>query len=325
VLLVSGTRAVRLESDDTRPLFGIGAAPDANAWAVGAGGKLVAIARDHLVVLTAGTTKSLYGIASFAGVPTAVGVDGQVLRMVDERFQELLPRATDAGLAAVVPLADDQLVAVGDSGVIVLIGLDGASRVTSPTDASLRDVIAADHTLLAVGAAGTIVRGPVGAFVSAQVPGAGTLYAVAGTPSLAYIVGEDGVVLRSTEGNAERVPCAERVTLRGVMVDGETAIAVGEGGIILRITAQGCTVERPNAPLTRDLHAIGPGPNGRPMAVGESGIALERGADGVWAPLELDAGGYDLHRIVVTDRDVFVIGAGGVVLRHPRLVTGPQP
>ena len=325
VLMVSGSRAVRLESDDARPLFGIGAAENANAWAVGAGGKLVALARDHLVVLTAGTTKSLYGLASFAGVPVAVGIDGQVLRLTDGRFQDVTPHATDAGLAAVVALSEAQLVAVGDSGVILTIDLDGARRVSSPTEASLRGVVASDEALVAIGAGGTVVRGTLGALVARTLSGVGTLYGIAGTPASAFIVGEGGAIFRSDAATEQRIACSEHADLRGVVLDGAGAVAVGDGGVIVRITDAGCVVERPFSATVRDLYAVAPGPNGRLLAVGESGTALERTDAGTWEPYELDAGGYDLHRIVTTDRDIFVIGAGGVVLRHPRIVTGPRP
>ena len=153
----------------------------------------------------------------------------------------------------------------------------------------------------------------------------GTLYGIAGTPASAFIVGEGGAIFRSDAATEQRIACSEHADLRGVVLDGAGAVAVGDGGVIVRITDAGCVVERPFSATVRDLYAVAPGPNGRLLAVGESGTALERTDAGTWEPYELDAGGYDLHRIVTTDRDIFVIGAGGVVLRHPRIVTGPRP
>ncbi|MFN7701886.1 MAG: hypothetical protein ACK5U8_28600, partial [Deltaproteobacteria bacterium] len=69
-------------------------------------------------------------------------------------------------------------------------------------------------------------------------------------------------------------------------------------------------------------HGIGRGPDGHLLAVGDAGTAYRRGEDGAWTPLDLDAGGVSLRAVRSIDRYVFVVGAGGVVLRHIRVDGG---
>ncbi|MFO0692662.1 MAG: serine/threonine-protein kinase [Polyangiales bacterium] len=315
VVVLDGDRVLRLDTGETRPLYGVSAARGERAWVVGAGGRLLHVASDHVVVLTVGSTKSLYDAATLAGVVFAVGVDGTILRQADSRF-EPGPRATDAGLAALARLSDTLLVAVGDSGVIASIAFDRAELLESPTEVALRDVVAEDGFVLAVGGNGTLVRGTVGAFVAKSLPDVGMLWSVAGRPDDGWVVGERGVVLRVEEASERRVACGRTETLRGVRVLGEQVFAVGERGLVLRLSESECVVEHEGG---AGLFGIGRDGSGRPLAVGEGGSALSRADDGTWAPVDLDAGGYDLHGVVETERDVLLLGAGGVILRTPRL------
>ncbi len=120
-----------------------------------------------------------------------------------------------------------------------------------------------------------------------------------------------------------RVLCPEGPTLRDVMVQGEAADerywAVGDGGRILRIDGEGCVVEREAAEDEKVLYAVELGPDGKPFAVGEDGVALERSEEGEWAPVELSVGGLELRGLHRTDHDVYLVGAGGLVMRHRRL------
>lgn len=96
---------------------------------------------------------------------------------------------------------------------------------------------------------------------------------------------------------------------------------MGTGGLIVRIEADGCVTERP-ADASPTLHGVGRGPDGRLLAVGDLGTALVRADDGTWSPLDLDVGLVSLRAVRTIDRWVFVVGAGGVILRHIRVDGG---
>ena len=70
------------------------------------------------------------------------------------------------------------------------------------------------------------------------------------------------------------------------------------------------------------LNGIGRGPDGHLLAVGDMGTAFSRGDDGAWTPVDLDVGGVSLRAVRSIERYVFVVGAGGVILRHIRVDGG---
>ncbi len=314
VLLVAGERGVRLESGGERGFRAVDAAEGAAPWLVGDGGLLARLEGDHLVLLTSGPTETLFDLATLGGRLVAVGRWGTILRYDGQRLTRA-PSPTDAALTGVAALSPDRLLAVGDHGTLVEIRWDAAALIEGPREHSWRDVVAAEGVALAVGTGGALLRGAPGAWAQSEVSGGG-LWAVAGTPDDALAVGDEGQVWRVTLATAERRATCGVQTLRGVWRDGDEAWIVGDGGSIWRLRDEGC--EREESGVSAALHGVGPGPRGRPMVVGEHGVALERGADGSWTVMDIgtDLGLYAVH---ATDRDVFVVGAGGVVLRHPRL------
>ena len=71
---------------------------------------------------------------------------------------------------------------------------------------------------------------------------------------------------------------------------------------------------------TKVMNRVGPpelggAPLGRYI---KRSIGWERGEDGSWAEVDLGTD-FELQSLLRTDRDVYVVGAGGGVLRHPRL------
>jgi hypothetical protein len=52
------------------------------------------------------------------------------------------------------------------------------------------------------------------------------------------------------------------------------------------------------------------------MAVGNLGVAVERTADGRWERSALAVGRANLRAIHRDERNVYVVGAGGVIVRH---------
>lgn len=315
VLLVAGQRSVRLDSGSERGFRAVDAAEGARPWLVGDGGLLAQLADDHLIILTAGPTDTLFDLATLGGRLVVVGAWGTLLRFDGERLVEA-PSPTDAALTGVAPLGPDRLLAVGDHGALVEIRWDAASPVEGPTEHDWRGVVAADGMALAVGTGGALLRGAPGAWAQTEVPEAPNLWAVDGTPTDALAVGEGGRVWQVTLTSQRLVARCGDQTLRGIWRDGEEAWIVGDGGGIWRLRGESCEPEESG--VSEPLHAVGPGPRGGPLAVGAAGLALERSADGAWTPVDVGTR-RTLQAVRATTRDVFVVGAGGVVLRHPRL------
>lgn len=315
VLLLSGKRSVRLDSGTDRSLHGVGWGPGADTWIVGDGGRLMRLMEDHVLTLTSGPTGAIRDMGTIGGALVAVGEWGRILRQRQQGFEEA-QSPTKAAIAAVAPRGEGRLVGFGDYGAIVSISWSGAELVPSPSGHSWRDVVGDGRSFLAVGTDGGVLRGAPGAFQVTQLPDAGTLWSVSGTPDDAIAVGDGGLVLRLGAAGARRLDCGVDVGLRGVVRSGSVAWAVGEASTIVRVEDAGCTVERPPRPDAPTLEGVGMGPMGRPMAVGDDGLTLERSAEGGWEVLALDVGRVNLRNVVRTERDVYIVGAGGVILRH---------
>ena len=115
-----------------------------------------------------------------------------------------------------------------------------------------------------------------------------------------------------------RSACDVQVSLRAVVRVGEVHWAAGENGSVVRIEGGQCVLEHQYATTGPALNGIGRGPDGHLLAVGDMGSALVRQDDGTWTPLDLDVGSVSLRAVRTIDRWVFVVGAGGVILRHIR-------
>lgn len=315
VLLVAGDRSVRLDSGTDEALHGIASSDAGRTWVVGNGGRMAIVRTDHVRMLSSGPRAPLQDVASLAGTLVAVGEWGKILREKDGAMV-LADSPTELALAAVVRISDGRLLALGDSGVLVEITWKKASLLEPPSEASWRDAVAAGGEVLAVGTDGTLLRGEPGAAQASRVEDVGHLWGVDGTPEDAVAVGEGGVVLHLDAEGAAVWPCEQRVTWRGVHRGAEVTWAVGDGGVVARVSEDGCEVERRGG---EDLYGIGAGPSGRPLAVGRNGAVLARDAAGQWSDLSLDVGGAHLRGVVATDRYVYVVGSGGVLLRHVRL------
>ena len=60
---------------------------------------------------------------------------------------------------------------------------------------------------------------------------------------------------------------------------------------------------------------MGLGPEGRPIAAGDGGVVLERGDDG-WTRVGVNVLGASIRTIWRSDRNVYLAGTGGVIVRH---------
>ncbi|MBX7191057.1 MAG: hypothetical protein K1X94_03315, partial [Sandaracinaceae bacterium] len=149
----------------------------------------------------------------------------------------------------------------------------------------------------------------------------GDLAAVTGTPSDALAVGDRGAIVHLGDGGARVIDCGLEWALRAVVRESPTgpAFAAGEAGAIVRIDPDGTCATEHYAAGTPMLNGIGRGPDGHLLAVGDMGSAFTRNDDGTWAPLDLDVGPVSLRAVRSIDRWVFVVGAGGVILRHIRV------
>jgi serine/threonine-protein kinase len=315
VILVSGEATAELPSGFESPWYAVAGGATGSSWLAGAGGRLATIEEDHVRTRSAGPTVPIRALGSMGGALVAVGEWGRILRE-RERGLEQVESPTDAGLAGLVQLGEGQLLAVGDYGALVDVRFDRAVLVPSPTQVSLRAGVADGGRLLLVGAQGHLLRGTLEALRPSVVAGAGDLWSVAGTPNDAIAVGEGGMVLQVSETGTTRIACDGAQTLRAVVRTPEGVWAVGDEGRIVRIERSGCVEERRGGPT---LHAIGVGPLGRLLAGGDEGTVLVRRADGTWADEPVDVSGASVRVIWRSDRDVYLAGTDGVLVRHVRL------
>lgn len=318
VLLVSGTRSVRLGTGSDLALHAVGSAPQQRTWIAGDGGRLLVVQEDRVRLLTGGSSAPLQDATTLGGELVAVGEWGRIVRGRDGRIEELRS-PTKAALAAVAPASEDRLVAIGDFGAAVEIKWDAVRLLESPGTQAWRDLVGGGGNVLGVGAGGALLRGSPDALRASRVPDVGDLWGIDGTPESAIAVGDAGTVVRISESGASRVPCELTDSLRDVVRTPDGAWAVGIGGVVARIEDARCVLERRGGP---DLLGVGPGPYGRPLAVGKEGAAIQRDEQGQWVDAGLDAQGAELREVLRTDRDVWVVGAGGVIVRHPRLDDG---
>jgi len=317
VRLVSGLRNVRLETEFPGVFTGVSGAEGEATWIVGTSGRLAIVQDDHIETRVTGPIASLRDISDIGGALVAVGDWGKLIREQERGLVfDLAP--TESGLGALAHLGDGGLVAVGDGGVMLRIRFDSATLLPSPTERALRGVVTSESMILAVGAGGTIVRGTPDGLSATAMPSAPDLAAIAGTPTDAMAVGDGGFIARITASGATRLPCDITASLRAIVRVGEVHWAAGENGTIVRIEDGQCSLEHRHSTTGPSLNGIGRGPEGHLIAVGDMGSALIRREDGSWTTLDLDVGSVSLRAVRTIDRWVFVVGAGGVILRHIR-------
>lgn len=316
VLLLSGDESVLLSSGDTRALTGIASLPGEPSFVVGDGGKFAMIGADHIILRTAGPSQTFLDLDTLGGLVFGVGPMGRMARQREGRMVDL-PTGLDVAFSAIAKLSEERLVAVGDAGHVMAIYWDRIEPLEAPGDASWRDVVAAGNSLLAVGTRGQLLQGSPGAFRISRLPVEETMWAVAGTPSDAIVAGNGGKVFTIRENGVREVVCPDGSTLRGAARTPLGDFLVGDDARILRHEDGRCVREHSGEGT---LHAVGIGPNGRPLAVGGSGLSLERDESGTWTEVDLGVGPMSLRALLTTDREVLVGGAGGTILRHPRMV-----
>jgi len=316
IFLLSGDDTLVLPSGFDRTWHAVDGAERGPTWIAGTGGRLATIEEDHVRTRTAGPAVPIRDVNALGGALVAVGEWGRILRQTRDGLGEA-ESPTDSGLAALVPVNERRLLAVGDFGAIVDIRFDRSTLIGSPTQSSLRDGLASGRRWLFVGAGGTVVRGVEGALEATVIPDAGDLWAVAGSVDDAWAVGDGGLVIRLTSEGFSRVECDTEANLRDVArVAGVGYVAVGAGGTILRLDDGACAVERAAG---ADLHAVGYGPRGEAMAAGDEGVVLLRGAGGEWTPASVNVLGASIRAIWRSERNVYLAGSGGVIVRHIRI------
>ena len=318
VVLASGDDTVRLESGFDGTWHGVSGADGESTWLVGGGGQIASLEGGQVATRMDGPTVPLRDIGTISGAVVAVGEWGHVVRETETGFV-LADSPTDAGLGALATLDESSLVAVGDLGALVQITFDHITTVDSHTHASLHDVVTENGQLLVVGNEGTILRGPIDALAPTQIANIGDLWAIAGTPSDAIVVGDGGFVAHVDASSHRVIECGEGTpSLHAVVRVGAVAYAVGMAGAIVRIDEQGCTRESvtPARDALPTLNAIGLGPSGRPLAVGDEGVSFERGDDGTWTAGDVSAGRSSLRGIERIDGYVYIVGTGGTILRR---------
>jgi hypothetical protein len=312
VLLASGDDTVVLPSGTESGWHGVSGADDESTWLVGAGGQLASVEVDHIQTRTDGPTFPLRDVSTIGGAVVAVGEWGHIVREHENGFRED-ESPTDGALAALAAFDETRLIGVGDLGTLVEVRFDGAALLESPSRSSFRDVVSGGGHLLIVGTGGTVMRGDIGAFAPTTLAGAGDLWSLDGTPEDALVVGDAGFVARLHAEGHEAITCPITASLRSVLRVGDAAYAVGEHGAIVRIEGTTCTVEHDGGPT---LNAVGLGPRGHALAVGDDGVSLERNDAGAWEASDLEVGRTSLRGIERIERYVYVVGTGGAILRR---------
>lgn len=311
VLLMSGDRVLPLPSGFDGPWHAVDGGAEGPSWVVGAGGRLATIEADHVRTRTAGPAVPIRAMGAIGGALVAVGEWGRIVRQSATGFAES-ESPTESGLASLIQIGEGRLLAVGDYGALVDIRHDGATLLGTPTQSSLRDGVGTADALLIVGSGGTVLRGPADALSATVIADAGALWAVTGSPAGALAVGDGGLVVRLNETGFQRVECDTQLTLRDVARTPAGTFAVGDEGLVLRIDGDECAVDHRGGPT---LHAIGVGPEGRPIAAGDDGLVIERGDDG-WTRVGVNVLGASIRTIWRSDRNVYLAGTGGVIVRH---------
>ena len=344
-LLVSGDRFVTLDGGEgpagELAFRGASSVPDGPTWLVGDGGRLALVAEDHLVLLTDGVPRTLHAATELDGELYVVGEWGTILHedALGPGGFRALPCDTDAALADIVGLAPGVALAVGDRGAIVRVSGGRGRALPRVTQRSLRGVIADRGWVVAVGAEGVVLRGAPDALQESRVDGVGLLADVAGDADSALAVGDAGALVRLTRLSAQRLPCeaARGLALRAVSrvaAEGDVFIAVAAGGEVLRISGDTCVrerVEEPGGAAAAEPRwaALGRGPGGELIAIGARGAAMRRvgvgeetgTGEGHWEVFDIGVG-MNLFGLARTQRDVWLVGAGGLILRHPRVDEG---
>lgn len=184
------------------------------------------------------TAADLNDVTAVGEDPWAVGAGGTVVFRNAQGVltSEVIPGGKD--LFGVAPLGSDQVVAVGDGGVVAVRGKDPAATwtlETSVTQLPLRSVATVDKEAFAVGDFGTIVHRDAAGKWSAEDSGQVIhLTRVFAAGSDVVAVGETGLILVRQAGAWKVAFQAPLGNLYGVTQrkDG-TIVAVGYGGTIV--------------------------------------------------------------------------------------------
>ena len=118
---------------------------------------------------------------------------------------------------------------------------------------------------------------------------------------------------------ASRKPPCHRLVIegeedaRGAVGGQHSQLCRDDADFRVRIEDGHCAVEHDRGPT---LNAVGLGAHGRPLAVGDEGMSLERNDAGAWEESDLDVGRASLRGIERIGRYVYVVGTGGALLRR---------
>jgi len=233
-----------------------------------------------------------------------VGEQGAMFRLDDEGDVETYPLRTDVGLSAIICHGSATAWVVGDDGTVMVTRDEGVSWTTIVVDAQGSDltaVAAADahaeglETVFAVGSRGAVLRSVDGGANFSRLSGAdgvdftGVGIDAAGATALA--TGIDGSIWRSTDGG----PLAQVFAQPGEVLHAITGLhsdggvtAVGDDGLIVVSSDGGTTWTTTLVPTTRDLFAVRTVGDNETVAVGEAGVVVKLGQNGVTAEEFLD-------------------------------------
>jgi hypothetical protein len=213
-------------------------------------------------------------------------------------------------------LPDGSSLVLGHQGLAWTVNLEGAIEAgPSMGRTTLRACSALGEEVLAVGDGGVVVRsGPAGTAVEAA-PGGADLRAVTWLPDgTAWAAGDGTLLHMDLSGAWARVEYGSRTPLNALAAQSNgTVWAAGSNGMVVRITGTRATPISPS-PAVDDLFAATTFGD-LPMLVGTRGLVLL--GDGSGEFTSLSAGGMDDLRAVLAQPDgtVVVGGSRGTLLR----------
>ncbi len=308
-------------------LYGVAGLAGGRAVAVGAAGTLLAFDGAQWQARPTPTDATLYGVWGLAGdAIVAVGQGGTVLRGSVAGPLSVESALTSGDLRVVWGNETGDLYAAGDGGLVFAWrgGAWVAEQVLGPATTVRGLWGTADGSLVvAVGTNGELARRTANGWRADTTndPLARDLHAVWGRHAGAvFAVGAAGVLVAYDGARWSLVdlagPTTRQATLLGLAgcetSAGADIRAVGSAGTGVALDATGQFSDQATAPRAT-LRALWGAPGGELFAVGDAGLALQRGPSG-WQlqPTPTTASLYALFGR--TANDVFAVGAAGLVL-----------
>ncbi len=282
------------------------------AWAFGDDGKVWSYAGGRWSPVASNLSSALYAVASIGEDDLlAVGESGVMQRWIGGARQTLSAGSRAARLTAFVD--DANTVWIGGDELIAHRP-SGWSLDMPPTQRAIYGLWGRDNELWAVGTAGSVVH-LSGATWSDDMPAAAGdtwLRSIHGTNDSAWIVGNDGLALTRAAGTWTQVDTPRNATLRDVWTLAEDdAWAVGDNATALHWN--GSTWQAVDTGIdSASLRAVWAASADDVWAVGSLGSVIHWNGN-AWSTA-MSGGAYSLDDVVGFEGELWAVGNAGTLL-----------